>query len=878
MIEDLTFERDEVLQTVPKRFARVVDRYPENIAIQTESQALTYRALNDLSMHIAAYICNKLKEEPVPIALLLNDKIQALSAMVGVIQSGHFFSALQPNDPALRLAKMLEDMQPSFLITSRELLQLARSIAGAGLLVVTIEEILEAELQTTGKGPQITWESYIAIIYTSGSTGEPKGTLRKHQALLDSAWGDQHGIKINHTDRIMIMRPLHSAGSLAEVLISLMNGATMLPYSFKEHGISPLANFIQEKEITIFRPPIQVLRYFLDSLPQGAYFPGLRCVIISGDVFYRRDIEGIRAITSQNSFVSYQLASSESSRLTSVVIKRDTVLDTENIPTGFPVDGKEIFLIDEEGRGVAQGEIGEIIVRAQINFAGYWRAPELTEARFMPDPAFPGQKVFRSGDLGRFLEDGQLEFIGRMDSRVKINGYSFELSNVELALMTQPGVQQAVALVRDDLSIKRQLVAYILPYKDGRVTAGEIRKSLAQNLPEYMVPTIFVIVDSIPMAATGKVDRKALPKPSLTRPELSNSYVPPRDQEEKIIAEIWRRTLKLDDVGVTDPFFELGGDSLMAASLMVSLERAFSRKLPMTMILKASTVRQQADVLRNEVIYKDDSIVIPVQPRGDKPPLFCLTGKGGNPMRFFNLIKYLQVDQPVYYFRARGLMPNEIVASSVQGIAADYISELKKIKPHGPYRFLGESGGGLVAYEMAQQLKLQGDDVDFLGMLDTIIPYYKRKNAAAKPYFILVLRKHIQTLTSGGADGLKLYVSYYIGLWKYKLYRFGQWLRKKWMLFRFEKLLNSSSRMERVNTKASQSYLPQPYPGRVHLFFAAEQARYENDDSHYGWDEIKVGELIIQPLDCFHGNLLFEPFVAKVAQTLNRYFEAKLPS
>jgi thioesterase domain-containing protein len=251
-------------------------------------------------------------------------------------------------------------------------------------------------------------------------------------------------------------------------------------------------------------------------------------------------------------------------------------------------------------------------------------------------------------------------------------------------------------------------------------------------------------------------------------------------------------------------------------------------------------------------------------------PLFCFGGKGGTPIRFNRLFEYLRQDQPVYYFRSRGLMAGERTENFVEDIAADYIKELKKIQPHGPYYFLGESGGGLVAYEMAQQLQHKGEAVAFLGMLDTYISRFRHGNKLGLMSWLLLLRKHIQSLTGGGRMGLRVYAQYYLNLWKHKFLRFKEWARKKWMNIRYGNVFDKYDRVERANKMAGRAYMPKPYSGTVHLFHAARQAELENNSPHNGWGEMGIEDLVIHPLECFHGNILFEPFVGQLAEIVNR--------
>jgi thioesterase domain-containing protein len=282
-------------------------------------------------------------------------------------------------------------------------------------------------------------------------------------------------------------------------------------------------------------------------------------------------------------------------------------------------------------------------------------------------------------------------------------------------------------------------------------------------------------------------------------------------------------------------------------------------------MLRAPTIRKQAEILRTAAAQEDDPLLIPVRTAGSREPLFCLGGKGGTPIRFRALLQQIDERRPVYYFRSPGLRQGERTIEVVEEIAALYLTALRQVQPHGPFYLLGESGGGLVAYEMAQQLTRAGEKIGLLGMLDTYIPSYRNRRSS----FGTLLRKHTQTLTSGGIQGLRNYTAYYSGLLAFKLRRFLDSIRKRWQSIRHAEALERYARIERANVRASRAYILRPFPGTLHLFHAVLQARYEGNVPANGWADVGVKELVVHPLNCYHGNVLFEPFVSEVARILN---------
>ncbi len=292
--------------------------------------------------------------------------------------------------------------------------------------------------------------------------------------------------------------------------------------------------------------------------------------------------------------------------------------------------------------------------------------------------------------------------------------------------------------------------------------------------------------------------------------------------------------------------------------------------MPVALISRASNILQQAEILRNESAVDPKSVIIPVRTSGNRKPLFCIGGKGGNPIRFQRLLRYLNEDQPVYFIRSRGFEPGEQLKTTIEEIALDYLLEIKKIQPEGPYYFLGESSGGLVAYEMAQSLLRQGERTGLVGMLDTYLDEMKVGAPAGSNPFLLA-RKHAQTLSSGGVNGLGAYLGYYVNLWKFKFEEFKDAQKMRKIRSQYSEGLAVYDRVEEANLTASKAYDPKPYDGRVVIFSASRQVILEGNDADHGWKRAGIKDLLIRPIDCYHGNMMFEPFVQEIAETLNQY-------
>ncbi len=852
-----------------KRFLRSVSAYPEKFAVKARARSYTYAELDRASGLMGDFIYHLLGDEPRPIALLLEDGAQVVTALLGVLRSGHFFSMLSLKNPPARTREILNDLNAPLLIAASSLMQTARKAAPQGCRVISFED---AQI---GNDPafyrELHGDSHAAVYYTSGSTGEPKGVLRSHRLMVKRGLIEIEKQNIQPADQFLLCYALSSTAALSTIFGALFGGASLHIYDAENAGIAALKDVIWQEKITYLRIPVELMRYFLDSLAADAFFPSIRCIGSAGDVLYFSDLERLRPHVRADAWFVTQLGMSEFGTLAMNHLRLDQPFGQGIVPVGLPFPGKEIIILGGDGLPLNTNETGEICVRSDIKFSGYWNRPDLTSAKSIPDPANSSGVIYRTGDLGRIRPDGQLELAGRSDQRVKIRGFSVDMSAVESVLMSIVNVRRGIVTAQQNPPGKIRLVAYVMPVKHVNLTARQLRQALAAKLPDYMLPSRYVILSELPLTRSGKVDRKALPVQRWDQPERDTPYVAPRDELERRLIEVWRSYLKVDLIGVQDKFFDLGGDSLMAASLMVSIEKMFSRKMPVSMMLKASTIGQQAELLRSEGIDVDEPLLIPVRSGGAKHPIFCLGGKGGTPIRFNRLLEYLGEDQPVYYFRSRGLNPGESTENLVGDIAADYINELKRVQLHGPYHLLGESSGGLVAYEMARQLVREGERIAFLGMLDT----YISRNHNNKNNWLLLLKKHTQTITNGGVDGLRVYIRYYAGLWKHKIYKLKNWARRKLMKIRYRDVFEKYDRVERANKMANRAYMPQPYPGTVHLFLAVSQARFENNNPHKGWGEVGIDNLIVHPIECYHGNMLFEPFVSYLAGILIQHLSER---
>jgi thioesterase superfamily protein/AMP-binding enzyme/phosphopantetheine binding protein len=385
---------------------------------------------------------------------------------------------------------------------------------------------------------------------------------------------------------------------------------------------------------------------------------------------------------------------------------------------GRPIPDLKFYILDDRGEPVPIGAPGEIHVGGAGVARGYLNRPELTAERFIPSPFVDGDRLYRSGDLGRYRPDGSIEYLGRNDFQVKIRGFRIELGEIESRLAEHPGVHEAVVLAREDAPGDKRLVAYYTIRSDAAAAGAEaLRAHLAASLPEYMVPAAYVRLEALPLTANGKLDRHVLPAPDSSA-FAAKGYEAPVGETEERLARIWADVLKLERVGRRDNFFELGGHSLLAIRLLSRTSAVFKTNLPLSTVFHSPTVAAVAELLENQSAPSKWFSLIPIQQEGSRPPLFCIEVIG---VEFFELIR---ADQPVYNLRfGVGSPPGKILRlPMIEALAAHYIEEVRRAQPNGPYFLIGYSWGGLVAYEMAQQLTASGEVVELVALVDTLLP------------------------------------------------------------------------------------------------------------------------------------------------------------
>jgi amino acid adenylation domain-containing protein len=588
-------KKEEICHSIPAQFENIVRRYPHRVAVQTGDRALTYEQLNRAANRIGRAVLEQRGEGNEPIALLFDHGIEMIVAFLGILKAGKFCVSLSPTFPRERLSYIVNDSSAGLVITNSCNVDLIRPIAGSRARLLNVESIAPSTC-SDDLGISTSPDDLAAIIYTSGSTGEPKGVINTHRSSLDKYFTYTNYKAITADDKLTLLHSLCFGSGEGDLMISLLNGACLFPFDMKSETIHALARLLKERGITVLHLPPSLLRQLGDALPAESCFSSVRIIQLSGAPITELDFEIFKKLFPPPALLEISMGSTETRGICAALVDHTFSFPRHGAPVGYPRRGKQVLLLDNNGREVGAGEIGEIAVKGRNLNVGYWRRPDFTGDKFLPDPHGGDERIYLTGDLGRKLPDGFVIHLGRKDLMVKIRGFRVELGEIEKALRAIPRVKDAAVAPWDRRNGEKSLVAYIVRRYNAVPTSGELRRLLKEKLPDYMIPSTFVFLEALPLT-NGKLDRKALPEPGMFRPELDTPYAAPRTPTEAELARVWAEVLFLDNVGIHDNFFDLGGHSLAATRVVSQIIKHFQIEIPLRSLFQSPTIAEMAAVI-----------------------------------------------------------------------------------------------------------------------------------------------------------------------------------------------------------------------------------------------------------------------------------------
>lgn len=703
-----------VEQSIPALFAQVAARHGSRLALGSGAWQPTYAELNSAANRFAHQLIARGGATGGRAAMLMSHDTPLFAATLGALKAGQGIVVLNSTDPPTRLAEVLDDAQPGFIITDRANHALAARLAQPAHCVLCFEE--------TASGPDrnptldIAPDALAFLLYTSGSTGRPKGVVQTHRNIIHNVFRLTRGMELGAADRIVLLASLSGGQGLATTWCALLNGAALCPFAAVERGVVGLAEWLNERRITVFVSSASVFRHFLGTLDAAARLPSVRLVRLASEPATTADFEAFQKHFPDNCILFSTLSSSETGNITQHRLNKRDAPAPGRLPVGWAAAGMELRLVDEQGLEVRAGDIGEIVVRSRYLSPGYWRNEALTAKRFVAVAGADGLREFRSGDRGRRLPDGALLFMGRSDNQVKIHGYRVELSEVEEALARQPGVEGAVVCARTGVNNAVQLIAYVVARNGQPRDAEPLRRELRRSLPGYMVPAAFVFLTQFPLTPHGKIDRNALPSPPGPAAR-SQAALKPRDVVERSVARIFESVLGLPSVGRRDDFFDLGGTSLQSVEVVAAIEETFNVALSPAALIEHSTVEKLAPLLAEHAVIPSRRPLVTLREDGGGRPLFLIHSGQGDVVTYGLLVRKLRA-RPVYGLQAVGVQGESWPLMDIPAMAERYLPEILEKDPTGPYLLAGTCMGGMVAFELAQRLVRLGRTVGLLALMD----------------------------------------------------------------------------------------------------------------------------------------------------------------
>ena len=551
--------------SVPACFERAADLYPNRIAVHCRLGEITYADLNEAANRLAHRIVESGGRAGDRVAILMPQDRRIFIAMLASLKARRIVVVLNGQDPPARIAQLLDDAEPTVVLTIDRRLAQAKELAGARLVVIDVDALEEgaAERPRIDSAPDDT----AFLVYTSGSTGRPKGVMQTHGQVIRGALDIGRAAGIMPDDRVLLVASLWGGQALSTTWLTLVCGASLVSFPAVENGVSGLAEWMIEKRVSIFVSASSLFRHFIKTVGVSTSFPDVRLVKLSADPATRKDFDEVLAHF-PTAKLMHAMGITEIGHMACMIFARDAIVGEGRLPVGRPADGVDLRVTDEKARECPPGTIGTLSLRLPYLAAGYWRDPELTAKSFFQDP--DGTRGFRGGDLASIDSEGLVVLAGRKDATHKIRGQRVDIAEVESDLSRLGGISELAVVATHRPNGDPYLVAYIVPVEGLTPLASRMRAAARAFMPRHLVPSLFVFVAALPRAANGKIDRAALRDrvPALTH-ELTGE--PPETDTEVLMTRIWTEAFDLDGIGRSDDFFKLRGDLLIGTVIAARL-------------------------------------------------------------------------------------------------------------------------------------------------------------------------------------------------------------------------------------------------------------------------------------------------------------------
>ena len=837
-------------------FERGASAFPDALAVACEGWQVTYRELNLTADRIAQGLRDAGVRSGTLVGVFLDRSPEMVAALLGVWKAGGAYLPLDPATPPQRIAFMLEDSAPPFVLTLDEL---RGRLPNNPAQVIHLGDFWVARrpASPSPEGPTastVSAESVAYVVYTSGSTGKPKGVCISHGALANTINGVGRDLMLRADDIVLAWSTIAFDVAYLEIFLPLACGASLylLEKDLVLDGGSCLEHLRASAATVLFATPTM----FRLLLEEGWLGDANMQIIVGGEVL---PLPLARSLAARCRVLWNQYGPSE----TAICATRARIEpEMAQITIGCPLPNVSVHLLDAQLKPVRQGAAGEMYIGGAGVGLGYLNRPDLNRVCFLPDPFAHGAHrwIYKSGDLAVQLEDGRLEFLGRVDDQVKIRGFRIELGEIESVLRECEGVNAAVVRAIELEPGDRRLVAFVVG--EGTLPVSQWKERLSRQLPPYMIPAEFISVPHFPTTAGGKVDGPALDRMRLhaaTSPSAAEGSS--GDAVEAGVKVIWERLLKTKTISIHDDFFSLGGHSLLAARMLVQIERRFGYKVPHAALVEHPTIAGLANYLRQSSVEKWPALVT-IQAGAHRPPLFIAHGIGGSLLSFIELAAQLGPEQPVYGLQLPASIDEH--QADLRSVAENFLRQVRAVQPSGPYHFAGHSSGGLVVFEMASQLYRQGETVDLLALLDCDPDTGKSMHQAFRDWKSMKASfSRARTAFQLRAFGVRELLGRRIDYQRIKI--------KVWRASRSRRTGGTHGRVEAEGylALALRDYELRPYPGNITLFLAQDEPGPKGEPAS-AWKGMILGSCETQLIPGTHRTILSRPQVISLAREIRQ--------
>jgi amino acid adenylation domain-containing protein len=870
-------------ELVHRLFEQKASETPEARALwlATEAQpdraaTLTYRELDRLANRWARRLSQLGAGPEKIVGLCLERSLDMVVGLLAVLKAGGVCLALDPASPKERTDFMVADAQPAVILSHRQFLDTFDP-----RVAICYEAEME-RLAGTDDGdlefePAETNAAY--IIYTSGSTGKPKGVVVMHRAIASHCQDVRSFYGFQPGDRVLQFNSFTFDAAFEQILSTLISGATLVLRGPAVWNPKEFRQRLDDYGLTVVDLPTAYWHQVLEdwSRHSGSRLrKPPRLVIVGGEAMSPESLRLWAELPWPSTRLINAYGPTEATITATAfeVPPRSLKQPLRRVPIGRPRGDRRIYLLDDGRRPVPRGAVGELHIGGPLLARGYLNRPDLTGQKFVRNPfsSEPCERLYKTGDLARYLADGNLDFLGRADQQVKIRGYRVELGEIELTLQQHPTIREAAVILREGSRGERYLAAHYAVSRQPGPTEHELRDFLRKKLPEYMIPASFAQLEALPLLPSGKVNRQALGAAGPLQAERRCSG--PETPLELQLQLLFERVLGRRPIGVDVSFFELGGDSLQALELVVDLERISGKELPLDVLYQNASVQALARLVQEQSPIREWSSLVPLQTGGRRAPLFLVHTTPGDVLGYGNFIYHLDRDLPCYGFQSLGLSRPELSQTRIEEMARYYIELMRAMRPNGPYSLGGWCYGGLVAFEMARQLQAKGQAVAFLGLLETVAP---PPSLRISRYYLHRFRCFLRMSPRHWLSYLRSKLRYYQDVKLANRMRFRRLEHndpeKRVTLAEHNRRLARLEHVYATNLQALKRYRPKPYPGKVTLFNAEQIDQGVLPDPQYAWTGL-AGAIEVHAVPGDHDTMLTEPNVAALA----RCFDACLRS